>query len=174
MNNKKKLKISNFRDIEKFHHFSNQLFDQYQSALMHGEYKQAKQLIFFIRKIETEHIRDEEDILIPIFKKHYNPVPQGSAIEFYTREHEQIVGYLNRFCDQALMWEKENPTDKIALVRLFDDHYRFKHLVEHHFTREETFLFKLLDRLAGKFENSGILNQLEIKYNGFISENDFQ
>lgn len=137
--------FSSFRDLDRFHNFIEKQFALHQSALMDADYLKAARLLEMILKLMQKHVADEESLLLPLYEKHVNPLPSGGKPEFYIREHEQLLGYLRVFVQKTKLWTDDHQPEGLELVRLFDMYYKFKHLMDHHDTREDTFLYRLLD-----------------------------
>jgi len=148
---------NSFRELDQYHHHIDSSFRSFQIFLMHNKYKQAKLELKRLEILLSRHIKDEEALLLPLYKKLINPLPKGGALEFYRREHEQISGYVKRFLQTIQDWNIETPPAELELVKLFDACYEFKHLVDHHDTREDTFLYRLLDQKTPEKKRKTIL-----------------
>jgi hemerythrin-like domain-containing protein len=129
--------------LNRQHRHIYELFITHQKLLMHGQNRQAYDQLLQVKTFLKHHMAAENDYLIPLYEKYISPVPPGGAVEFFIHEHHKITRYLEKFC--ALNFDKDDKTPD--LVSLFDDYYKFKHLLDHHHTREDTFLFRLLDRV---------------------------
>ncbi len=149
-----------FRELDQFHNYIDSSFRTFQIFLMHKKYKQAKLELKRLQILLGQHIKDEEALLLPLYKKLINPLPKGGALEFYIREHEQISGYVKRFLQTIHDWSVEKPPAGLELVKLFDACYDFKHLVDHHDTREDTFLYRLLDQKTQDKKRKALLEKM--------------
>ena len=127
-------------DLDGFHRCMDQLFETHQIALMKNEPEQAIDILDRLTDLMAVHVRDEEELLLPLYEQKISPVPAGGAAEFYRREHEQIMGFLKRFREHQPVGR-----DEISLVHYFDMCTMYKDLIEHHHARERTFLYRLLD-----------------------------
>jgi iron-sulfur cluster repair protein YtfE (RIC family) len=139
-------------DLDGFHRWMDQLFEAHQIALMKNEPQQAVTILSRLTERMSIHVRDEEELLLPLYEQKINPVPAGGAAEFYRREHEQIMGFLKRFHEH-----QPAGRDEISLVHYFDMCTMYKDLIEHHHARERTFLYRLLDRKLTAAEKKHIL-----------------
>ena len=120
---------------------------------MRGEKKEAtSKLVEFVEYI-TLHINAENTYLLPLYEKYISPIPAGGAVEFFIHEHHKIKRHLDEF--SAKNFDLSNSADD--LVSLFDKYYKFKHLLDHHHIREDTFLFRLLDRKLSEDEKKEVL-----------------
>jgi len=129
------------------------LFVTHQKYLMHGEIDKASDTLLELKRFIEFHLEAEDNILLPLYKKHVSPVPAGGAVEFFIHEHNKINRYMDEFYRRSI----DTSADSLDLVHLFDDYYKFKHLLDHHHTREDTFLFRLLDRILTEDKKKEVL-----------------
>ena len=154
---KKYLTIS---QLNKQHHLIYDLLVMHQKHLMHGQIEEAKNKIEKLNKFMKQHLQAENEYLLPLYEKYVSPIPAGGAVEFFVHEHHKI----NRYMDQFAGLSFEPTKSSTDLVNLFDQYYKFKHLLDHHHTREDTFLFRLLDRVLTEDQKREILEKFE--FNG--------
>ncbi len=128
-------------DLVLFHMYMEKLFASHQIALMQADPPAATSILYVLEELIHCHIKDEEELLLPLYEQHVYPVPPGGAIEFYRREHQQILGFLRRFKAHQPFQQNE-----ISIVHYFDMCTMYKELLEHHHAREHTFLYRLLDQ----------------------------
>jgi hemerythrin-like domain-containing protein len=141
--------------LNKQHHHIYDLIVMHQKLLMHGDTQTARDKILELKEYANQHLQAENDYLLPLYEKYISPIPAGGAVEFFIHEHHKINRYLDEFC--ALMLDSD--VSSIDLVSLFDRYYKFKHLLDHHHTREDTFLFRLLDRVLSDDEKKNVLGK---------------
>jgi len=159
-----------FLDLNKFHVFIDRIFFQQQIDIMHKNFDAAIDKLKIIQILLDQHIRDEEELLLPLYTKFVSPIPLGGAVEFYIREHKQIVRYISDFIDKISMWDGNTKNIDLEIVRLFDTYYKFKHLVEHHDTREDTFLYRYLDKMIEKKQKRDVLNLIVERQNRLLDQ----
>jgi hemerythrin-like domain-containing protein len=124
---------------------------------MRGDMESAQEKFIELKKYMKRHMAAEDDILLPLYEKLVSPIPDGGAVEFLVHEHHKINRYLDDFSENTI----ELTENSTSLVKLFDQYYKFKHLLEHHHTREDTFLFRLLDRVLDENKKKEVLTYFE-------------
>ena len=103
----------------------------------------------------AEHIRLEEDLLLPVYRR-AGRIPGGPE-EFYTGEHARLLQILAR-CRALLLELREGPVDRRrGTIRIFDQEAVFKSLTEHHHQREENILFPTLDQVTDEAERNRLI-----------------
>lgn len=138
--------------LDEFHQYTGMLFDRHQIALMKDDREAALTMLQELESLMNAHIRDEEELLLPIYRKEIDPVPAGGGAEFYLREHEQIRSFLKRF-----IGHQPGGPYEISIVHYFDMCTIYKDLTDHHHARERTFLYRLLDKKLNKEQKKQIL-----------------
>jgi len=131
----------NISDLVLFHIYTEKLFASHQIALMQNDPPGAISILSGLEQLIGWHIKDEEELLLPPYEQLVQPIPPGGAIEFFRREHQQILGFLRRFKAHQPFQQNE-----ISIVHYFDMCTMYKELIEHHHAREHTFLYCLLDQ----------------------------
>ena len=144
-------------DLNIFHDYMFDLFVAHQILIMRGEISAAVTMLEQFRELQIRHIRDEEELLLPLYQKYINPVPPGGMVDFYLREHRQIQKFLGSLLVHLHRWENQN--DKY-LVDQFDRCFRFKDLIDHHDARERVFLYRLLDQKVSAGEQGKIMDKI--------------
>jgi hemerythrin-like domain-containing protein len=143
----------NITHLNRQHKHIDDLFVTHQKFLMHGEMGKASETLLELRKFLKYHLEAEDKVLIPLYEKLVSPIPAGGAVEFFIHEHNKINRYMDEFYGRSI----DTSADSLDLVHLFDEHYKFKHLLDHHHTREDTFLFRLLDRVLTEEKKKEVL-----------------
>jgi hemerythrin-like domain-containing protein len=133
-----------------------ELFIAHQVLIMRGHIADALHLLKKFQELQIQHIRDEEELLIPLYQKHISPLPPGGAIEFYLREHRQIERLIDRLFVRLNSWT--GPSD-VKLVEQFDLCFRFKDLIDHHDARERVFMYRLLDQKLSAAKQRDIMDR---------------
>jgi hypothetical protein len=147
------VKFKNISHLNIQHHHIFNLFLEYQKLLMHGVSQSADDKFEELKKYIKYHMDAENDFLLPLYQKYISPIPAGGAVEFFIHEHHKINRYLDEFTTMQIDVSEES----LDMVHLFDQHYKFKHLLDHHHLREHTFLFRLLDRVLPAEEKKEVL-----------------
>jgi len=151
-----------FRSLNNVHEELNELFVRHQILLMHREIRGVLDIIHELQEKYSLHIHDEESLLLPVYGRRVDPVPQGGAVEFYIQEHKKIEQFLKRFIAAVSDWQQKGLCTPLRLVKLFDQHYTFNDLLNHHHAREDTFLYRLLDRVLNTEEKQALIQKISI------------
>jgi len=161
--NETSVNLSNIIDITKQHHHISQLFNAHQKMLMHGDIKNAFDTLHELKIYISNHIKAENDYLLPLYEKHVSPIPLGGAVDFFIHEHHKIDRFMKEFSGNFSNLKANLNSPEMDIVKLFDQHYVFKHLLDHHHTREDTFLFRFLDRVLDESEKEEVLIHFSFK-----------
>jgi hemerythrin-like domain-containing protein len=155
------VKQNNISYLNKQHRDIYELFIVHQKLLMHGDIDSAYDNFLKLKKFLKSHMDTENDLLLPLYKKYVSPIPIGGAVEFFIHEHHKINRFLAEFSGKFVQLKRSGNPQEIDLVKLFDQHYKFKHLLDHHHSREDTFLFRLLDRVLEEKKRNEVLKHFE-------------
>ena len=153
--------VISVRSLNKVHQDLNELFVRHQIYLMRRDIEGALVILRELHEKYTLHIHDEEALLLPVYKQKVKPIPPGGAVEFYIQEHKKIKRMLDEFVGKVAGWHKKDNFTPLHLVRLFDRHYTFRDLLNHHHAREDTFLYRWLDRLLNTADIKAIFTKME-------------
>jgi hypothetical protein len=145
-------------DLNYFHDYMNKMFIAHQILIMRGKTEHAVDLLEKFRILQIQHIKDEEELLIPLYQKLIIRFPQGGAVEFYLHEHRQIEKFIDRLLVYLQSWTGKSSIDK-NMVEQFDRCLRFKNLIDHHDARERIFLYRLLDQRLTALQQRDILDK---------------
>ncbi len=128
------------------HEAQEVLFHQHQCCLVDREVDQALLLLKQYRAMILQHMRDEEELLLPIYER--GPIKAGGQGNYFVQEHRKLLEFLDRIKDSMdLLREAEGTAWYRALFKVLDLETTFKNIGEHHEAREEKFLFPGLDAL---------------------------
>ncbi len=158
------VKHNNISHLNKQHRHIHELFIMHQKLLMHGDMSGAEDKLMQLKKYLKSHMDAENDILLPLYQKYVSPVPAGGAVEFFIHEHHKINRFMGEFLGKSPDLKRNSQTTEKDLVKLFDQHYKFKHLLDHHHTREDTFLFRLLDNVLENEKKSEVLKHFSFNH----------
>ncbi len=158
------VKHNNISRLNKQHRHIHKLFTLHQKLLMHGDMSGAEDKLMQLKKYLKSHMDAENDFLLPLYEKYVSPVPAGGAVEFFIHEHHKIDRFMEEFSGKSSDLKRNSQTAEIDLVKLFDQHYKFKHLLDHHHTREDTFLFRLLDNVLENEKKSEVLKHFSFNH----------
>ena len=118
-------------DIGAQHAHLLRLLQQERLTLLAGEIAQARDLLALMQALQETHIADEEKRLLP-------RLPQSARwpARIYIAEHQKLTSMLAdlRAALAPLSARIEDGATRLALL---DAQMPFKHVLEHHFEREE-------------------------------------
>jgi len=150
--------METFRDAAALHAELDQLFYDHQCALLDFDFQGALARLEAYERALLAHMRAEEELLLPLYVERAE-APRGGAPQFFHLEHAKMRRLLAHFrAELPRLIELPNP--RRALLKLLDLEATYKHLSEHHVTREEKFLFPALDRVTSPAERAGLLARL--------------
>ena len=142
--------MRSFSDLLTLHEQLDERFLEHQRALIRGELGTALSRLKTYESQMLAHIRDEEELLLPLYEARAE-APVGGSAEIFRNEHRKIRDYLELF--RAEFARLVNATDRErAIIFLFDSETTFKRLLRHHDTRERKFLYPLLDQITSESE----------------------
>lgn len=130
------------------HRALKQAFRNYQRALLRKDFASARQIFERYERALGEHIRLEEDTLMPVYEK-LEPVP-GGAPELFLSEHRKIECYVDEFKQvlaelESLAQAGRSSEVEDRLIDLFERHAFYRLLLEHHDERERKLFYPRLD-----------------------------
>ena len=155
-----KTKSISFCDLLSLHEQLDELFLEHQRALMRLDLDRAESLL---GKYEGElfaHIRDEEELMIPLYQRRA-AAPIGAAADIFLNEHEKLRQFIVLFKEEITKIRKMDDLERGALF-LIDSQHLFKRLLVHHDTREKKMLYPLLDEVTTEAERRELFAQLQI------------
>jgi hemerythrin-like domain-containing protein len=149
---------SSFLSLLETHEWLDELFLLHQEALLAQDLPLAIELLEKVDEGQREHIRVEEEILLPVYAR-AGRIPGGDP-EFYINEHKKMVSILDDFKETLPRLLDESPGERRReIVGLFDRGYWFKRLHEHHDQRERNILYPVLDRVTTEGERKELLQK---------------
>jgi len=153
--------MSSFSDLLELHQQLDELFLEHQRALVRLDLNRAASLL---EKYETQllaHIRDEEDLMIPLYQQRA-VAPIGAAAEIFLGEHEKLRQFLSLFKKEITKIKESDDVERGALF-LIDSQHLFKRLLVHHDTREKKMLYPLLDEVTTESERESLFERLKLQ-----------
>ncbi|EQD63839.1 hypothetical protein B2A_02200 [mine drainage metagenome] len=123
--------MDQLHDIGAQHAHLLRLLQQERLALLAGEIAQARDLLASMQALQETHIADEENLLIPRLSQ-----SARWPARIYIAEHRKLASMLAdlRAALKPLSARIEDGATRLALL---DAQMPFKHVLEHHFEREE-------------------------------------
>ncbi len=152
--------MASFSDLLELHRRLDELFLAHQRALLRLDLDRASTLL---AEYETEllaHIRDEEDLMIAVYRERVT-APVGGAAEIFIGEHEKLRQFLILFKEELAKLETAEDLERGVLF-LLDSQHLFKRLLVHHDTREGKMLYPLLDQVTTEQERQSLFASLKL------------
>ena len=150
--------MDSFLQINDLHRDLCERFIEHQSALLHFDFRVALERLRRYESALLAHMRDEEELLLPLYRERAVP-ERGGATDLFLLEHAKLRRHLAHFAEQ-LPRLQYLPDPTRAVIKLLEQETTFKHLVEHHDTREEKFLYPALERHTSPAEKADLLARL--------------
>jgi len=135
--------MKSFNDLLILHRQLDEQFLEHQRALIRGDLESASNILDRYERQLLDHIRDEEEILLPIFETRVE-APVGGSAEIFRNEHIKIRDYVALLKNEIPKLAKAKDRER-AVIFMLDSETTFKRLMVHHDSRERKFLYKLLD-----------------------------
>jgi hemerythrin-like domain-containing protein len=107
------------------------------------------------------HIADEEDLILPLYRERAE-IMVGGAPEIFSNEHAKLRTYVELFKAEMpkLIDSKDRERDTLWLL---DSQNTFKRLLVHHDVRERKFLYPELDKVMTQKEKDDLFTRLRLR-----------
>ena len=151
---------TSFNDLLELHQQLDELFVEHQRALMQLDLDRAGSLLDEYETSLLAHIRDEEELMIPLYQRAAAPI--GGAAEIFLGEHEKLRQFLGLFKQEIAKIKESDDVERGALF-LIDSQHLFKRLLVHHDARERKMLYPLLDEVTTGAERERLFQQFELQ-----------
>jgi iron-sulfur cluster repair protein YtfE (RIC family) len=145
-------------DLNHIHHQLDELFLQHQVALLKGDYVQAKNILKTFEEALFNHIKEEEEILLPLYRQRTAQI-RGDDAEIFSAEHKKITEWMNRLKLRASRLSRSDSNWK-EIIALLDDEAQFKKYMEHHTVREDRIFYPEVDRVVDEKEKAHLMRLL--------------
>ncbi|HEY7783545.1 MAG TPA: hemerythrin domain-containing protein [Pyrinomonadaceae bacterium] len=150
--------MNSFKDLLVLHQELDEMFFEHQRALLQMDLGRAST---WLERYETElleHIRDEEELMIPIYRELVE-APVGGAAEIFVGEHEKLRQFLVLFREGLTRLAAAEDLERGVLF-LLDSQHLFKRLLVHHDARERKYLYPLLDQVTTETDRATVFQKL--------------
>ncbi len=145
-------------DLNNIHREMHELFENHQVAILKSDLIQAKAMLKTLGKALFNHMREEDEILLPIYRQKVDQ-SQGDETEVISSEHKKITEWFNRITLRASRLSRSDSNWK-EIIALFDDEAQFKKYMEQHSARENRTLYPVVDRLVEEKEKTQLCRLL--------------
>lgn len=129
-------------------------FLRHQEALLEGDISQARALLASFDRAIRDHIRHEEEVLLPVYEERCGPI-EGAPPALFYGEHRKIEKFLDEFAES--LEQLAGTASTRARIALLDREGVFKNLLHHHDLRERSALYPELDRATSAEERARML-----------------
>jgi len=153
--------MKSFSELLELHRRLDDLFLKHQRALLRLNLEQASELLDQYQVDLLAHIRDEENLMMPLYRQRAT-APIGAAAEIFFGEHEKLRQFLVLFQEQLDSLKFVDDLER-GILFLIDSQHLFKRLLVHHDTREKKMLYPLLDEVTTEAERQSLSEQLELR-----------
>jgi len=150
--------MKNISELLDLHVDLDAMFLEHQRALLRFDLPRALKLLNRYEGCLFLHMRDEEEILLPIYEQRA-VIERGGNAQLFLDEHEKMRGFLELFKDQIeILVREEDPDTRLLL--LLDREAFYKRLCTHHDMREQQHLYRLLDMVLSDSEKEDLLERV--------------
>ncbi len=153
--------MATISDLMKVHKVIDDLFYEHQRALLHLDFASAASCLVAYRSILVNHMRDEEDFLLPVYAERAT-YPAAGAPKLFLDEHAKMLSHLKLFerttADLGSEAEVERPLLDLLAREAF-----YLRLCSHHDRREAKYLYPILDSILPAAERSAILDRVRLR-----------
>jgi hemerythrin-like domain-containing protein len=150
--------MSSFSDLLELHKQLDKLFLDHQRALLRLDMNRAAALLATYEADLLAHIRDEEALMLPLYRERVE-APVGGAAEIFLGEHDKLRQFLALFKEELVKLAAAEDLERGVLF-LLDSQHLFKRLLVHHDNREKKMLYPLLDEVTTAEEREALFASL--------------
>lgn len=149
-----------FKDLLQVHTRLDDLFLEHQRALLRLDLAAAQAALEAYALELLAHMRDEEELMLPIYGERAE-APVGGTAEIFFGEHNKLRQYVALFAEAMRKLEDTDDLEK-GVIWLLDSQTTFKRLHVHHDTREKKMLYPLLDEVTTEAERRELFSLLKL------------
>lgn len=141
---------ASFQWMEVPHRELEALFQQHQEALLARDLVLAEELLGRFNRRLVLHATQENEYLLPLYRR--LKLPAGEGADIFEDEHNRILEQMEALIERVHNACRRPPPDDLPrlLIEILDRESTLKHLLEHHYIREQDTLFPRLDAGVSK------------------------
>ena len=151
--------MKSFSDLLEIHEWLDELFLEHQRSLLRLDLVAANAALEAYTLELFTHMRDEEDMMIPLYRERAE-APVGGAAEIFVGEHDKLRQYLVLFREELVKLAAASDLERGVLF-LLDSQHLYKRLLVHHDNRERKMLYPLLDQVTTEREREAMFATLK-------------
>lgn len=153
--------MKSFSDLLMLHQQLDELFVEHQRSLLRLDLRAANDALLAYEAELLAHMRDEEELMIPLYHERAK-APIGGAAEIFLGEHNKLRQYLVLFREEMPKLAAADDLERGVLF-LLDSQHLFKRLLVHHDNREKQILYPLLDQVTTEAERQSMFERLKLR-----------
>lgn len=143
------------------HKVIDDLFFEHQKALLHLDFEKALHLLSAHESTLLSHMKDEEDVLLPVYEER-REFPEAGAPRLYYDDHKKMRSHIELFKQTTSMIASEADIER-ALLNLLDREAFYLRLCSHHDRRESKYLYPILDEILSESERAELLGRVALR-----------
>ncbi|MBS1793098.1 MAG: hypothetical protein JSS81_04550 [Acidobacteria bacterium] len=151
--------MRNLSELLLLHNDLDELFFAHQTALLHFEFDRALAILEDYERELWTHIRDEEDILMPVYKERASQ-PRGAGFQLFLDDHHRMSEFV-KLLKPEIEKLAADPAPEKQLIWLLDRESFFKKLCGHHDKRETDIFYPEMDRITTDEEKLALLDRVK-------------
>lgn len=136
----------------------DEMFYAHQAALLHFDFESALSQLERYEAALLMHMRDEEEVLLPVYQKRAGAIV-GGGINLFLDEHKKMSEFIRLLKTEVAALAGE-PHPEAKLIWILDRESFYKRLCGHHDKREREILYRELDRVTTEAEKSELLTRV--------------
>ncbi len=147
--------MSQISELLDLHDDLDELFFRHQSALLHFDFDRSLMLLEAYEGALMAHMRDEEDILMPVYRERAEHI-KGGGCQLFLDEHFKMAEFIKLLkVEIGLLRTNREPDAKLIFV--LDNESFYKRLSSHHDKRERDIFYPEIDRITSETEKMDLL-----------------
>ncbi len=123
----------------------DRLFLCHQEALLSRDVAEAAKWLDRFSRLLSVHMQREENCLLPAFEALALEIPGGGP-ELFRAEHRKLGKLLDELHKRLEQLADVPDLNARTVIELLDSEFTFKHLLQHHDSRERKVLYPVLDQ----------------------------
>lgn len=154
--------MRNLSELLHLHDDLDGMFFEHQAALLRFDFNKALSLLKSYESALLIHMKDEEDILMSIYKERAADI-RGGAAGLFLMDHEKMRAWLMLFKTEIASLAVETKPEA-ELIRLLDREAFYKRLCSHHDKRETDIFYPEMDRVTTVAEKQELLSRVTCSF----------
>lgn len=149
-----------FEAVLREHDALLEAFLEHRAALLDRDLPRARERLAAFRRFLERHSGAEDEVLLPLWLERGGEEP-GSTRILYDGEHAKLHALLHKIEGVLAEVPATEPARTRAVIDLLDLETMFKHLFDHHATREKSLFFPRMTALTAPEERAALMARFE-------------